>query len=485
MAESETKPTPEPDKVPENASKHYVWTGADGRTIGYTAAAEMVDIYDDKGTVMAHQFCLSYVSDDDEKDDRPVTFLWNGGPGGSSSMVCVGGMGPVRVPTDGLKPVGNTCPVEDNPYTLLKESDLVFIDAPGTGYSRVATGYDSKKLWSVDGDADAMARTIIAWMDDHDAWNRPHYLYGESYGTTRGAVVYRLLGERGVGVDGVVEQSAILDFAVMLPGDDDYYAGMFPVLAATAQSAGVTGQGVDPEEWFGKAMEFVDRTLISALTMAGNLPADEMEAVAGQMSEFIGLPTAFILDHKLRIELHEFRAHFQRENGLTWGRYDTRYTEAAYLPIQGNLEFFEAEDPSYDAIQVAYNEVYQKLLRDMGFKGYPNYLGLSMEVNEAWNWSHAMPGVGSAPMPNVAYDLATALRRNPTSHVLFIGGRHDGATPYWNVIHDVAKLYLPENLSRQVHWLETSGGHMLYTDLGALEATDAALKEFYDLRHGA
>ena len=483
-AADKTAAEPE-EKVPEKASKHYTWKGADGKVIDYTGTAEMVDIFDDKGKAMCHQFCLSYVSDDVDKSDRPVTFLWNGGPGGSSSMVCIGGQGPVRVPTDGTRHLPNTCPVEDNPYTLLQVSDLVFIDAPGTGYSHVAAGYDPKKVWGVDGDADAMTRTVIAWLNEHNAWDRPHYLYGESYGTTRAAVVYRLLGERGVGVDGVVEQSSILDYAVMLPGNDDYYAGMFPVMAATAQSAGVVGQGVDPEEWFGRAMDFDNTTYINALTVAGNLPQDRVQEVAEQMHGFIGLPVDFIMARKLRIDLFEFRAHFSQDKGLSHGRYDTRFTEQVYQPIQGDLGFFQMEDPSYDAIQVVYNEVYQKLLRDMGFKGYPNYCGLNIEVNESWNWNHDMPGVGSAPMPNVAFDIATALRRNPTSHVIFLGGRHDGATPYWNVIHDMAKMYLPEDLSKQVLWHESSNGHMLYADTEALEATTPVLQRFYDLRHQA
>lgn len=485
MAEATATQTPaQPqEKIPEAASKHYTWTGADGATIDYVGTAEMLTVYDDTGKAMCHQFCLSYVSEEQDDSDRPVTFLWNGGPGGSSSMVCIGGLGPVRVPTDGTAHLPNTCPVEDNPYTLLKFSDLVFIDAPGTGYSQVAAGYDSKKLWGVDGDADAMSRTIIAWLNEHNAWNRPHYLYGESYGTTRAAVVYRLLGERGVGVDGVVEQSSILDYAVVLPGSDDCYAGLFPVYAATAQSFGLVGQGVDPHDWFAKAMDFVNTRYVSALAIAGNLPQDQMQEMAESMHELCGLPTDFILSRKLRIDLYEFRAYIKKEQGITCGRYDMRFTEQAYQPIQGDLAFFQEEDPSYDAIQVVYNEVYQKLLRDMGFAGYPNYCGLNIDVNESWNWNHNMPGIGSAPMPNVAYDLATALRRNPTSHIIFLGGRHDAATPYWNVIHDMAKMYLPDDLASHVLWFESSNGHMLYADTQALEAADPVLKDFYDLRH--
>lgn len=398
-------------------------------------------------------------------------------------MVCIGGQGPHRVPTDGFKHLKNTCPLEDNPYTLLQVSDLVFIDAPGTGYSHVAKGYDPKKVWGVDGDGDAFARAIIAWLNEHEAWDRPLYLYGESYGTTRAAVVYRLLGERGVGVTGVVEQSTILDYSVMQPGNDDYYAGMFPVMAATAQSSGKVAQGVDPNEWFEKAMAFSDDVLIGALTKVDHLPASEMESVAKQMSEFIGMSPEFILDRKLRVELYEFRAYFDQDKGLTHGRYDTRFTEQKYLPVQGDLGFFQAEDPSYDAIQVVYNQVYMKMLREMGFKGYPNYTGLNLTVNEDWDFHHNTPGIGTVMVPNVAFDIATALRRNPNSHVIFLGGRHDGATPFWNVRHDIGKMFLPEPLKSHVLFNITSNGHMLYADTEALKDVTPVLQKFYELRH--
>ena len=477
---------PAEEAVPEPATKTYTWKGKGAKqTLTYDATAEMLPVCEDDGTPIGHMFALSYVTDQQDKSDRPVTFCWNGGPGGSSAMVNVGGLGPRRVPITTLEQLPCPTQPEDNPYSLLPSSDLVYIDALGTGYSKVAKGYDPKKVWGIDGDADAFMRGISQWLTTHERWNSPIYLYGESYGTTRAAVVYRLLGERGVGVDGVVEQSSILDYAVMLPGNDDYYAGMFPVMAATAQSAGVTGQGVSPEDWFAQAMDFVNTTYINALTIAGNLPQDKMQEIAEKMSEFIGLPVDFIMARKLRIELYEFRAHFAQDKGLSHGRYDTRFTEQVYQPVQGDLGFFQMEDPSYDAIQVVYNEVYQKLLRDMGFAGYPNYCGLNIEVNEAWNWNHDMPGVGTAPMPNVAFDIATALRRNPTSHVIFLGGRHDGATPYWNVIHDMAKMYLPDDLAKQVLWYESSNGHMLYADTEALKATTPVLQDFYDLRHQA
>lgn len=222
------------EPLPQTATKQYTWTGADGTKINYTATAEMIPVRANDGQLIGHMFMFSQVSDQEDKSDRPVTFCWNGGPGGASYMVNIGGMGAKRVKTDGMAHLKGVGEVEDNPYSLLPSSDLVFIDAFGTGYSHVDPNYDAKKVWGVDGDGDAFTRGIIAWLTKYDRMNSPHYLYGESYGTMRNAVVYRMLGEHGVGVAGITEQSTILDYEPTLSGEDDYYMGMFPVYAATA-----------------------------------------------------------------------------------------------------------------------------------------------------------------------------------------------------------------------------------------------------------
>lgn len=153
-------PAPE-EKVPETASKDFTWHGPNGKNINYTATAELLPIKADDGTLMGNMFMFSQVSDEEDKADRPVTFLWNGGPGGASYMVNIGGMGARNVKTDGEKHLPQVGQMQDNPYSLLPSSDLVFIDAFGTGYSHVAKGYDGKKVWGVDGDGDAMVRGII------------------------------------------------------------------------------------------------------------------------------------------------------------------------------------------------------------------------------------------------------------------------------------------------------------------------------------
>lgn len=472
-----------PIEIPEPSSRSFTWTSGK-KSINYEARAEHLSLAADDGTAIGHMFALSYVSDLEDKTDRPVTFLWNGGPGGASMMVNIGGMGPHYVKADGLHALPCPCEPQDNPYTLLPESDLVFLDAMGTGYSYVDPNYDAKKVYSVDGDADAFARGIAQWLTIHERWNAPLYLYGESYGTFRNAVLMRVLGERGIGVTGVIEQSTILDYAYTLAGNDLYYMGMVPVFAATAHHFGKTGKGVDPFEWFDRASDFVYDVYGPALIQSARMTPNQERRVARQLSSFIGLPTEQLLRQHLRIELDTFRSSILADQGLFTGRYDTRFTEPAYMAVQGDNEFFAGEDPSMDAINSPYTTAWMKLVQETGFKANPNYIGLSFKVNMAWDFNHTAPGtMGSPQCPNVAYDMATALRRNPKCRVLFFGGIHDAATPFWNVKHAMSKLFLPEALESRIEYHVHENGHMAYADEPTIKAMAPELAAFYDKRH--
>ncbi len=469
--------------VPEAASVKQTWKGG-SQSLDYEATAECLQINQDDGTLIGHMFALSYVTDEADTSDRPVTFLWNGGPGGSSFMVNVGGMGPRHVPISTLEQLPCPTKPEDNPWTMLPFTDMVFLDAMGTGYSKIAEGFDPKKVWGVDGDADAFARGIAAWLSTHKRWNSPLYLYGESYGTMRNSVLMRVLGERGIALTGVIEQSTILDYAPTLAGNDLYYMGMTPVYAATANYFGKAGKGVDQFEWFDRAWKFVDEVLGGALIRSDTLPADEEMKIAQQMSELIGLPAEFIQKKHLRIELDTFRKSIMADEGLFTGRYDTRFTEPAYMDVQGDNEFFAGEDPSGDAIMTPDTSAWMMLVQETGFKGSPNYVGLSFKVNEDWNWTHQAPGtMGSPVCPNTAYDMGTALRRNPHCRVLFFGGIHDAATPYWNVKHSVSKMFLPESITSHIEYHVHENGHMAYEDQPTLEKMIGELQAFYEKRH--
>ena len=281
-------------KVPEKATATLVWQGPDGAepaSITYRAEAGHVDVRDDTGKLLCKMFYVSYAAlgaDGSADPDRPVTVLFNGGPGSASVPIDFGGFGPLRVQTDGMNHVRADAPTRDNPHTLLKNSDLVFFDAPGTGYSPVAAGVDPKAIFGADGDADAFCRAITAWLEENGRWSSPLYLLGESYGTVRNAVLMRLLGERGVKLTGVTMLSAIWDWVETLPGEDLYYLGMLPTMAAAAQYFGKAGEGVDVDAWFDRAMAFSTEVYGPALLFGDRLGARREAELAEQISELIG-----------------------------------------------------------------------------------------------------------------------------------------------------------------------------------------------------
>ncbi|MCI9261933.1 MAG: peptidase S10, partial [Eggerthellaceae bacterium] len=294
----------------------------------------------------------------------------------------------------------------------------------------------------------------------------------------------RVLGERGIALTGVIEQSTILDYAPTLSGNDLYYMGMLPVYAATANYFKKAGVGVDQFEWFDKAWKFVDEKYGRALIASDSITPEEERAIAEEMSELIGLSADFCQAKHLRIELDTFRKNIMADEGLFTGRYDTRFTEPAYMDVQGDNEFFAGEDPSGDAIMTPDESAWMMLVQETGFKGSPNNVLLSFKVNEDWNWTHQAPGtMGSPVCPNTAYDMGTALRRNPYCRVLFFGGIHDAATPFWNVKHSISKMFLPKSITDRIEYHVHENGHMAYEDQPTLEKMAPELAAFYDKRH--
>lgn len=467
--------------VPEPASAHLSWSLGAG-TLGYTATAAHLDVRDDAGNLLGKMFSISYVADGQaDIAARPVTFCYNGGPGCASVPVNFGGIGPRRVATDGTRPL--TCPpqVEDNPYTLLPQSDLVFLDALGTGWSTVADGVANDAVFGVDGDADCFSRAIQRWLEENGRWGSPVYLFGESYGTVRNAVLMRVLGEHDVRVAGVVMLSAIFDWAQTLPGNDLYYQGMLPTYAACAQYFGRAGADVDPDEWFDRAMGFSDGEYAMALLRGDRLSEREEAAAARKVARLIGVSPAFVSERHLRIELDDFRRELLRDEGLVTGRLDMRFTSEAFSTLQRDTGFFEAEDAADDAVESVWTAAFRSFLHDeLGYAPTTRYLNNNYEgVGKGWVWMHDEPGIGKVPAPNVAQDISVALRRNPTCKLMILGGRYDAATTYWNVVHDMSYLFLGPATKSRVSWHRYGCGHMAYVDVPTLEAMSADLAEFY------
>ena len=432
--------------VPEPASARLTWS-ADGEKIDYAATAAHLDVVSDAGKLLGRMFSLSYVAVDEEgaaDPTRPVTFAFNGGPGSSSVPINFGGIGPRRVATDGCGHVRADAAVEDNPHTVLRDTDVVFLDALGTGWSCVADDCEPASVFGVDGDADAFARAICAWLEENGRWSSPLYLFGESYGTVRNSVLMRILGERGVAVT-----------------------------------------GVDPDEWFDRALEFTEDVLAPALLKGDRLDARREREVARKMSKFVGLAPEYLLAHHLRVDLADFRMALLADEGKICGRLDTRFASDALSPMQTSVEWVAGEDAAADAVEPAWTKAFRAFCREeLGYRGAARYLSSNYEkVGTKWDWRHEEPGCSyKAEAPNVAVDIAVALRRNPTCKLAIIGGRYDAATTFWNVVHDMSCQYLSPELKERVSWYRYGCGHMAYTDAPTLEAMGEDLHEWYQRR---
>jgi carboxypeptidase C (cathepsin A) len=470
--------------VPEPASLRMSWQAHDAQ-IDYLTTAGHLDVRQDTGKLTAQMFYLSYIAVDGEgKADptRPLTFLFNGGPACASVPIDFGGFGPLRVKTNGTSHLAASAAVEDNPHTLLKHSDLVFLDAPGTGFSPVATDADPKALFGIDGDADAFCRAITDYLEREGRWESPLYLLGESYGTTRNAVLMRLLGERGVKLTGVTMLSAIWDWVQTLPGEDLYYLGMLPTFAATAQFFGRAGVGVDEDVWFDQAMEFTEDVYAPALLRGDRLGAEREREVAARISSLIGLPADFIAQRHLRVSLEDFRARLLADEGKLIGRLDMRFVADAPGYAQQSVAWLAGEDAADDAVNAVWNRAFRSLLTRIGYKAPARYLDNNYDkVGVNWDWMHEGPGTleGKVGTPNVAIDIACALRRDPTIKLCILGGRYDAATTWWNVEHDLSAQFLSPALKERVEWHRYGCGHMAYVDEPTLVAMDADLAAFY------
>lgn len=468
--------------VPASASARLTWSN-NGKTLNYTATAGHLDVREDTGALLAQMFSIGYVVTNDGAADaqRPVTFAFNGGPGSASVPVNIGGIGPIRCKTDGVKHLSRP-EIEDNPYTLLQQTDLVFLDAPGTGWSTLAEGADPKKIFGIDGDASAFSRAIQDWLEKNNRWDSPVYLFGESYGTIRNAALMRLLGEQGVYVSGVIMLSAIFDWVQTLPGNDLYYLGMMPTYAATAQFFGKAGTEFDEKTWFDKAMDFADDVLAPALLKGDRLSAKKEREVADQLSEFVGLPAEFIAASHLRISLETFRAKLLEAEGKIAGRLDTRFSSDAYHPAQSSSEFLASEDASIDAVDATWNVAFLHFLRDkLGYVAPSRYLGSNYgTIGVNWDWNHQAAGTEEkVGAPNVSFDIAAALRRSPRTKLAILGGRYDAATTYWNVVHDMSAQFFSDEIKANIEWHLYNCGHMAYVDVPTLIAMYDDLKAFY------
>jgi carboxypeptidase C (cathepsin A) len=422
---------------------------------------------------------------------RPVTFAFNGGPGSASLWLNIGGFGPRRAPT---KTPGHTPPAPyefgDNPYTLLPATDLVFLDAPGTGFSRISPDARPEEAWGVDQDVDIFARAITRYLTITESWQAPRYLFGESYGTARAAALVHQLQNQGLDFNGVILLSAILNFATTQPGLDQGYINLLPSYAAAAHYHGkAPGGGRQPslDAFLADARRFAAGRYAQALQLGDTLPPDKVAEVATLLSQYTGLDPALLRKCRLRVEMEDFRRLLLADEGRVIGRFDARFTaESSYAAGTGSLGSGAHDPATNDAATAGVNSAHlagfhHHLARDLGYHSGLHYRPLhNVAIEGAWNWRHKAPGI-DAPLavPNVSLDLAAAMRRNPTLQVRVMGGYYDLATPFAGAEFDVSHLHLGPGLRTNVSFRWYRSGHMTFVDEEAIAEMSKDLHEFY------
>jgi carboxypeptidase C (cathepsin A) len=417
---------------------------------------------------------------------RPVTFAFNGGPGSASLWLNIGGFGPRRAPT---KTPGHTPPAPyefgDNAYTLLPATDLVFLDAPGTGFSRISPDARPEEAWGVDQDVDIFARAITRYLTTTGSWQAPRYLFGESYGTARAAALVHQLQNQGLDFNGVILLSAILNFATTQPGLDQGYINLLPSYAAAAHYHGkAPGGGRQPslDAFLADARRFAAGRYAQALQLGDTLPADKAEEVAVLLAQYTGLDPALLRKRRLRVEMEDFRKLLLADEGKVVGRFDARFTaESSHTIGSGSV------DPATnDAATAGVNGAHlagfhHHLARDLGYRSSLHYRPLhNVAIEGAWDWRHKAPGI-DAPLavPNVSLDLAAAMRRNPALRVRVMGGFYDLATPFAGAEFDVSHLHLGPALRPKVTFSWYRSGHMTFVDEQAIAEMSKDLRDFY------
>jgi len=468
--------SPIPDPV-VSVTRHSGTFG--GQRIAYTATAGETYLKDDKGNPKARIFSVAYVKDNPEPN-RPVTFLFNGGPGSGSVWLHMGAFGPKRVVLpDGAKDDG-AAPyrIIDNPDSLLDATDIVFIAPVGTGFSTALGDTDPKDYWGVTKDAQSVAAFIRLWLGEHGRWNAPKFLGGESYGTTRSAAVAHELegGYNDVALNGIILISTILDFGAQaeVPGNDMPYILYAPSMAAAARYHGkLADPGASTADLVAQARAFAQGEYATALLKGTALQGAERAAVRAKLARFTGLSEDFLERADLRVSPGRFYKELLRDRGLTIGRLDARFTGNYY----DNAGEYADNDPSFYAIDGAYAAAVNAYVRgDLKYSPERQYVTIG-GVGE-WDWE--LEGNYEAKFyKSVAPYIGTALRENSSLRVLVAQGWYDFATPFFGAEYALSRTGIPAD---RIEYHYYDAGHMMYVNTPDLVKLSGDIRSFIRAR---
>ncbi len=431
---------------------------------------------------VASMFYVAYFKKGVPAASRPITFVYNGGPGSATVWLHMGAFGPRRIQTaDDTHTPAAPYRLVDNDDSLLDVTDLVFIDAPGTGFGRLGGKDKDKAFYGTDPDARAFTDFIAQFLGRYKRYNSPKFLFGESYGTTRSGIVANMLAEdKSIDLNGVMLLSQILNYDNTIdrpaanPGMDMPYVLALPSFAATAwYHKKLSPMPSDLPAFLREVEHFALNDYNSALQQGTALPEAKFNEIADKLHQYTGLPVDYLRHANLRVDGGEFEKTLLGEDGIDTGRLDSRFSGFSIDPLSQHPYY----DPMGSALGSAYLSAFNDYAREVLHYGgdtatgpYEEYKPSAHSIGK-WDFHHEQPGMPSSKrgVPNVLPDLADAMKQNPALKVQLNQGYFDLGTPYFEGVYEMNHLPIPRKLAGNIEIHQYMSGHMVYTHAPALK----------------
>ncbi|MFC7052842.1 S10 family peptidase [Hansschlegelia quercus] len=438
-------------------------------TLTYTVGVEAVPLADPEGKKLADIVATTYAMDRVEATKRPITYVFNGGPGAASAWLNFGGLGPKRFVFGNQGSAPSDLPkFEDNPDTWLAFTDLVFVDPPGTGYSRAVGADAERNFYSVEGDVDALSRVIAKHLAAKGRLGSPVYLAGESYGGFRAPRIAQKLQSRdGVGVAGIVSISPVLDFGIRQDEDISpipWMNGLPSLVATMRERAGpITRADLADAEAYATGSYFAD-------LMKGPRDKAAVDRMSAEVARLTGLDPAFVRRLGGRVDIRSFSREIGRNEGKVGSLYDANVTAFDPDPSAARSDF---DDPVLDGAQAPLTRAAVDFYgRELNWKIDRRYELINGDVNRKWRWGE---GQGA---PEAISSLKAVLALDPKVKVIVAHGATDLVTPYMEskmALDQIPAFGDPERVRLKIY----PGGHMFYTREGSRAAFLKDVKALY------
>lgn len=448
-----------------------------GRTIPYRATVGMMPIREPRSEATeGHIFYVYYAREGvSDPSTRPLTFVFNGGPGSSTVWLHMGAYGPKKVR---LLPNGDSpAPPyrwEDNPNTLLDQTDLVFLDPVGTGYSRATTPENGPIFWGLDEDARSVTEFIRLFLSRNERWGSPLFLSGESYGTTRAAHLAGMLTDNGIPLNGIAFISMVWDFGAQSPGrgNDIGYVNFLPSYAATAwyhRKLPPDLQALPVDDLARQAEDFALGEYSAALNRGARLTPPERRAMVAKVARYTGLSERVVEDNDLRLDLGAFSQALLHDERRMTGRLDSRFTAYNERPGSDRTAF----DISNSSIRNTFTPVLNDYVRrELGYESDRLYYILGGGIGP---WSYPQR-TGYA---NVTASLEHGLNANPYMRVFLAEGYYDMATPFGAAQYTIDHLNVAPEVREKFVIKRYAAGHMIYIDAAEMTRMREDLRVFF------